>query len=66
MATLPVLSSKRDPKRTRAIQCTNCQKTSIVGLADGGKDIHFLNMVTWECPTCHKNNVTPFLENIAS
>jgi hypothetical protein len=47
---------------TNAIQCPGCHNTFSVTLANGGKDIHFLNFVTWYCPSCKKRIVTPFLE----
>ncbi|GAC1370438.1 MAG: hypothetical protein NVSMB44_37540 [Ktedonobacteraceae bacterium] len=48
---------------SRDIQCPNCRRTYSIGLADGGKEIRFLNMVTWNCPRCGRHNITPFLND---
>lgn len=66
MTHLPEKASQGDQKFSRAIQCTHCHKTFVVSLADRGKDIHFLNMITWDCPKCKQKNITPFLEHLAS
>lgn len=66
MTNMPTQNPQPDPNVSRAIQCTNCQKTFMIGLADGGKDIHFLNMISWNCPACKQHNLTPFLTTVAS
>jgi hypothetical protein len=47
----------------RNIRCPNCHKTYKIRIADEGKDLRFLNMVTWDCPRCGRHNVTPFLDD---
>ncbi|GCE30741.1 hypothetical protein KDA_62250 [Dictyobacter alpinus] len=66
MTNTSARNSQSDSNVSRAMQCKNCHKTFTVVLTDGGKDIHFLNMISWDCPACKRNNLTPFLRNIAS
>lgn len=56
--------SSLEQKGTRNIRCPNCRRLFKIALVDGGKDIHFLNMVTWDCPKCGRHNITPFLNDV--
>ena len=62
MIEMPGDQTPLEHRVTRDIQCPNCRRTYKIGLADGGKDLRFLNMVTWNCPKCGHHNITPFLD----
>jgi len=63
MIEMPGDRTPQEDTVKRNIQCPHCRRMYKVGLADGGKEIRFLNMVTWNCPKCGHRNVTPFLDS---